>query len=318
MQNTVFSGSSHSKYPIKKPMVKRIAEFFDRQIQYVLIVPMLIILVGLIIYPLIFNVNLSLHDTTMFNFRIGEWKFIGLKNYITILSDPFVQRAFGRTLTFAFFTVVIQLFLGMIAALAFNSNFRGKGFLMPLALAPMMITPVAVGLFWKILLNFKWGIVNYLVGLVGIEPVQWLSHPVWAYISIVNVQVWWGVSFVFLVILGGLSALPEGPYEAAVMDGASQWQLFRYITFPLLRPVLSVVAVIRIIDALREFDIIYTLTGGGPGDSTRVFTLELFNKAFEEGLYGIGAAQSMILIAVIMVFTSGLIRALTTSGNTAD
>jgi multiple sugar transport system permease protein len=318
MQNKALHDSYRTQNPSNKPVGKKIAEYFDRQIQYILIAPMVIILVGLIIYPFIFNINLSFRDVTLLNFRSGDWKFIGFQNYITVLSDPFVQRAFVRTLSFTFFTVLIQLFLGMIAALAFNTNFKGKGFLMPLALAPMMITPVAVGLFWRILLNYRWGIINYFLSLVGIEPQLWLSDPLLAYISIVNVQVWWGVSFVFLVILGGLSALPQEPYEAAVMDGASSWQLFRYITFPLLRPVLSVVAVIRIIDALREFDIIYTLTGGGPGDSTRVFTLELFNKSFEEGLFGIGAAQSMILIVVIMFFTSGLIRALSSDGNSSE
>lgn len=295
----------------------KIANYLDRNIKYVLIAPMVLILVGLVIYPFVFNINLSVRDVTIFNFLSGDWKFTGFKNYETIIKDTFVQRAFLRTLLFAVFTVSIQLVLGMIAALAFNVNFRGKGFLMPLALAPMMITPVAVGLFWRILLNSKWGIINYFLGLVGIEPQLWLADPTLAFISIVNVQVWWGVSFVFLVILGGLSSLPDAPFEAALIDGASRWQIFRYITLPLLAPVLSVIAVIRIIDALREFDIIYTLTGGGPGTSTRVFTLELFNKAFEEGLYGIGAAQSMILIVVIMIFTSGLIRALSRTEETA-
>ncbi len=186
---------------------------------------------------------------------------------------------------------------------------------MPLALAPMMITPVAVGLFWRMLLNTKWGVVNYLLTLIGLPPQSWLADQRIAFISIIIVQVWWGVSFVFLILLGGLSALPKEPYESATIDGASSWQAFRFITLPLLKPVLVVVATIRIIDALREFDIIYTLTGGGPGDATRVFTLELFKTAFERGNYGLAAAQAIILLLIILVFTFGLVRALSRTGN---
>ncbi len=181
---------------------------------------------------------------------------------------------------------------------------------MPLALAPMMITPVAVGLFWRMLLNTQYGVVNYLLGLLGIPRQTWLSDPKLALISIVIVQVWWGVSFVFLILLGGLSALPKEPYESAYLDGASKIQTFRYITLPLLKPVLTVIATLRIIDAIKEFDIIYMLTGGGPGDATRVFTLELFVTAFERGEYGVAAAEAIILLIIIIVLTYGLVNAL--------
>ena len=314
MENLNSPGEFGKQMGYKQPRSKKILAYLDSKINYILVAPMVIILVSLIIYPMFFNINLSIRSVTIFNFLAGEWEFIGIENYLKIINDPFVQKAFIRTLSFAFFTVVAQLILGMIAALAFNENFKGKGFLMPLALAPMMITPVAVGLFWRILLNSRWGIINYFLSLIGIEPQLWLADPTLAFISIVIVQVWWGVSFVFLIILGGLSSLPTEPYEAAVIDGASKWQTFRFLTLPLLRPVLTVIAVIRIIDALREFDIVYTLTGGGPGNSTRVFTLELFKSAFEEGLFGIGAAQSIILLVIIMIFTSGLIRALSNTG----
>ena len=293
---------------------RSILEFLDRKIHIIMVAPAILILFGLVIYPLLFNINLSVHDASIYNIRSGDFNFTGLKNYIDTIKNPFVQKAFSRTLIFAAITVTLQLVIGMIAALAFNHGFRGKNFLMPLALAPMMITPVAVGLFWRILLNSQWGIINYLIGLFGIPPQFWLSDQILAFVSIIVVQVWWGVSFVFLIILGGLSALPKEPYESAYIDGASKLQAFWYITMPLLRPVLTVVAALRIIDALREFDIIYMLTGGGPGDSTRVFTLELFVTAFERGQYGVAAAQAMILLVIIFVLTSGLVRALARTG----
>ena len=305
-----------SELEVRKGHQHRLFTFLDRKINYIMVAPAILILFGLVIYPFVFNINLSVHDVTLFNIRSGDWNFVGLRNFIATFTDSFVQKTFIRTLLFAATTVVLQLALGLVAALAFNVDFRGKSILMPMALAPMMITPVAVGLFWRILLNSKWGIINFLLGVVDIPPVNWLANPVMAFVTIIIVQVWWGVSFVFLVILGGLSALPKEPFDSAYIDGASSFQAFRYITLPLLRPVLAVVATIRIIDALREFDIIYTLTGGGPGDSTRVFTLKLFMTAFERGQYSLAAAQAIILLVIIMILTSGLIRALTRTGTT--
>jgi multiple sugar transport system permease protein len=296
-------------------LIFRISDFIDRKIHLVMVAPAVLILGGLILYPFLFNLNLSVHNASIFNIRSGDFEFVGLKNYIDTFKDPFVQKSLLRTFYFSATTVILQLVLGMIAALAFHTDFRGKGILMPLALAPMMITPVAVGLFWRMLLNSKWGLINYLLSLINIPPQSWLADQRLAFFAIIIVQVWWGVSFVFLILLGGLSALPKEPYESAVIDGATSLQTFRYITLPLLKPVIMVVATIRIIDALREFDIIYTLTGGGPGDSTRVFTLELFQIAFERGNYGMAAAQAIILLCIILILTFGLVRALSQTGN---
>lgn len=296
-------------------LIFRISDFIDRKIHLVMVAPAILILGGLILYPFLFNLNLSVHNASIFNIRSGDFEFVGLKNYIDTFKDPFVQKSLLRTFYFSATTVILQLVLGMIAALAFHTDFRGKGILMPLALAPMMITPVAVGLFWRMLLNSKWGLINYLLSLINIPPQSWLADQRLAFFAIIIVQVWWGVSFVFLILLGGLSALPKEPYESAVIDGATSLQTFRYITLPLLKPVIMVVATIRIIDALREFDIIYTLTGGGPGDSTRVFTLELFQIAFERGNYGMAAAQAIILLCIILILTFGLVRALSQTGN---
>lgn len=295
-------------------MLWRIFKALDRNIHIIMVAPAVLVLGGLIIYPFIYNINLSFHNASLFNIRSGDFDFVGFKNYLDVFKDPFVQKSLVRTFIFSSVTVILQLVIGMVTALAFNNSFRGKGILMPLVLAPMMITPVAVGLFWRMLLNSQWGVINYLMTVFGQQPQSWLADQRMAFISIIVVQVWWGVSFVFLVMLGGLSSLPKEPFESATIDGATNWQSFIYITLPLLKPVILVVATIRIIDALREFDIIYTLTGGGPGDSTRVFTLELFQIAFERGNYGLAAAQAIILLLIIMVLTFGLVRALSQTG----
>lgn len=277
----------------------------------IFVLPAVLLLVGLIVYPLIFNIQLSIHDVDTLNFRRGDWQMVGLRNYVSVLTDPFMQKAFLRTIKFLVFSVAGQLFLGLIGAFALNVDYRGKKLVMPLVLVPMMITPVAVGLFWRMLLNSQWGIVNYFLSLFNIQPLHWLSDPDLAFISVVIVQIWWGVSFVILVLLGGLSSLPTEPFEAARIDGASRTQMFRFITLPLLKPVLMIVAMLRSIDAFREFDIIYSLTQGGPGDATRVFSLELYLTTFERGQIGMAAAQALILAMITLVLATGLIRYMT-------
>lgn len=290
--------------------MQKFFRYCDKHIKVILILPAAVILLGLFIYPFFYNLKISFEDITFMNIRTGKTNFVGLKNYLYVFKDLFIQQSVWRTLKFAVITVIIQLVLGLGMALAFNTDFKGKGMMMPFALSPMMITPVAVGLFWRILMNSRWGVLNYLLNAFGLKGLDWLSNSQTAFWSIIIVQVWWGVPFVFLIILGGLSALPKEPYESAELEGATTFQVFRFITLPLLRPVLTAVGVLRVIDALREFDIIYMLTGGGPGSSTRVFTLELYLAAFERGNYSVAAAMSIILLLLIFLLTVGMMKAL--------
>jgi len=286
----------------------RWARLADRQIGLLMVLPAALVLVGLVAYPLGFNLYISLRRVSLLNIRGAFWPFVGALNFERTLADPFAQAALLRTLVFAGSSVALQLLIGVAAALAFNVRFRGRAALMVLGLVPMMVTPVVVGIAWRILLNHDWGVANWLASLLGLGPFPWLSDPAFAMASIIAVQVWWGVSFVMLVVLGGLASLPREPYEAAAIDGATAWQAFRYLTLPLLRPVLAVVAAIRTIDALREFDVIFTLTGGGPGGATRTFALELYYTAYERGDFGMSAAQALLLVALVMLFTARMVR----------
>jgi multiple sugar transport system permease protein len=269
-----------------------------------------LLLVALIAYPLAFNTYISLHDVSIVNMRGGDWPAIGLRNYVRTLQDIDNLRAFGRTLVFLVVTVSVQLLLGMMGALVFNIKFRGKGLLMTLALVPMMITPVAVGMIWRMLLNTQWGIVNYYVEAVGLPAQIWLGTPRSAFASVILVEIWWGVSFVILILLGGLTALPTEPFEAAAIDGASSWQAFRYVTLPSMWPLITVIATIRAIDAFRAFDVIYALTQGGPADATRVYALQIYTTGFQRAQFGLASAQAMLLFLVVMVLSGGLIRGL--------
>ncbi|MFA6773646.1 MAG: sugar ABC transporter permease [Sphaerochaeta sp.] len=300
---------------MEKTTSQRLFSWFDDRIHIVFIIPAMAVLLGLVVYPLFFNVNLSLHKVNMLNFTSSNWKFVGLDNFIKTLGDKTVTDALVRTFVFMLVTVSGQLVLGMIGALTLNTALKGRGLLTVVVLIPMMMTPVAVGLFWRMLLNNQWGIINYFLSLFGIDAIPWLSQSTFAFISVCMVQIWWGVSFVMLVLLGGLSALPPEPFEAAQVDGAGRWRSFTLITLPSLSPVISIVVMLRAIDAFREFDIIYTLTQGGPGVSTRVFSLQLYLTSFESQDFSTGAAQALILTTITLLLASRLIRSMSGESN---
>ena len=289
---------------------RRFFRFLDDHLGLVFIVPAMLILCLLIVYPLLFNINMSLHKVNMLNFRSSEWDFVGLENYIDVLTDKTVLVSLLRTVAFMVITVIGQVVLGMIGALTLNTKIKAKGAFTVCVLLPMMMTPIAVGLFWRILFNRQWGLINYFIGFLGFEPVPWLYESTTAFISVCFVQIWWGVSFVILVLLGGLSALPAEQFEAAEIDGASKWQSFIHITLPDMKPVLNTVIMLRAIDAFREFDLIYTLTQGGPGEATRVFSLQLYLTSFESHNFSDGAAEAIILTIITLVRASGLIKSL--------
>lgn len=295
---------------VRGSRAEQLTRSFERNLHYILIIPAISLLLLLITYPLAFNAYISLHDVSILNIRLGSWPGVGLQNYVRTLQDADNLRAFGRTLVFLVATVSVELGFGMVAALVFNTSFRGKGFLMTLALVPMMVTPVAVGLIWRMLLNTQWGITNYYLHALGLPGQVWLGTPRLAFLSVILVEIWWGISFVILVLLGGLSSLPGEPFEAAAIDGASSWQAFRYVTLPLMARIILVITTIRAIDAFRAFDIIYVLTQGGPADATRVYALQVYTTGFQRAQIGLAAAQAMLLFGVVMVLSSGLIRGL--------
>jgi multiple sugar transport system permease protein len=264
-------------------------------------------MVCLIIYPLLYNIYLSFHEVTLINIR-KEWDYVGIENYIRVLKSDGTWESLYRTVIFLIATVVGEMVIGLISALTLNIDFKGKGIVISLIMMPMIITPIAVGLFWRMLLNTEWGIINYYVQQLGFDPVVWLGTPNTAMMSVILVEIWWGVSFVILVLLGGLSSLPIEPYEAAEVDGASPWQKFIYITLPLLKPVLIVIATIRTIDAFRAFDLIFALTKGGPAGATRLFSVQIYYTAFERTEFGRGAAAAMFLFVIAMILSMGLIK----------
>jgi multiple sugar transport system permease protein len=268
---------------------------------YYFVVPALIVIGAVIVFPWLFTVWMS-----AFEWKIGTTAhFVGLDNYVNLFTTRRFLEAVVRTFYFTLLAVVAPLVLGTIAALIFHRRFPLRGVLRGVFILPMMATPVAVALVWTMMFHPQQGVLNYLLSLIGIPPSQWVYSPTLVIPSLVLVEVWHWTPLVMLIVLGGLAALPTEPYESARLDGASEWQLFRYITLPLVAPFLFVAGVIRTIDALKTFDTIYVITSGGPGTASETINLYLYLQAF--AFYNIGNASAVVVIFFTIVLALALL-----------
>ena len=265
------------------------------------VAPALIVVGAVIVFPWLFTVWMS-----AFDWKIGtQAHFVGFDNYVKLATNQRFLEAIGHTIYFTLLAVVVPLLLGTVAALIFHREFPFRGALRAIFTMPMMATPVAVALVWTMMFHPQQGVLNYLLSLVGLPPSQWVYSPTLVIPSLVLVEVWHWTPLVMLIVLGGLAALPTEPYESARLDGASEWQLFRYITLPLVAPFLFVAGVIRTIDALKTFDTIYVITSGGPGTASETINLYLYLQAF--AFYNIGNASAVVVIFFTIVLGLALV-----------
>ena len=268
---------------------------------YWFIAPALVVVGAVIIFPWLFTVWMS-----VFDWKIGSTAhFVGLDNYAQLATNRRFLEAVVRTFYFTVLAVIAPLVIGLFAAMVFHRQFPFRGVLRGVFVMPMMATPVAVALVWTMRFHPQQGVLNYLLSLVGLPPSLWVYSPTWVIPSLVMVEVWHWTPLVMLIVLGGLAALPTEPYESARLDGASEWQLFRFITLPLVAPFLMVAAVIRTIDALKTFDTIYVITSGGPGTASETINLYLYLQAF--AFYNIGNASAVVVIFFTIVMALALV-----------
>jgi len=263
------------------------------------IAPAFLTLVVILIYPLGYSFWLSFHEWTLRGFRKGI-PFVGWQNYRDLLSNPDFLNSLQVTFTFVVFAIFIEFILGMALALLLNHDLRGKGVIRSLILLPMMCTNVVIGLTWRLLYNYEFGLINYFLTQLGLQPVEWLSKPSVAMPAVIIVDVWNTTSFVALLLLAGLQSLPEEPFEAAKIDGASSWQTFRYLTLPLLRQPILVVLLWRLIDTFRIFDVIYLLTAGGPARATETVSIYVYRYGFQSFNLGYASAASYLMILIML------------------
>lgn len=273
------------------------------------IAPAFIALGVVLVYPLGYSLWLSVHQWTMRTFRQGV-PYVGFDNYSTLFSSPDFLNSIRITFTFVFLAISIEFVFGMALALLLNHEIKGRGIFRSLILLPMMCTNVVIGLTWRLLLNYQYGLVNYYLGVLGFAPIEWLSSPKVAMASVVLVDVWNTTSFVALMLLAGLQSLPEEPYEAARIDGASGLQTFFYLTLPLLRPIILVALLWRFIDTFRIFDVIYLLTAGGPARVTETVSIYVYRYGFQSFNLGIASAASFIMLLIMLLVAGILARSI--------
>lgn len=278
----------------------------DRAIQRMFIVPTLVLLIIWNIFPLFYSLYLSFTQYSHSGKASPLW--IGVQNFSTLLRDPKIWESFAVTGRYALLTVLLQTLIGFAMALLLHAKFKGNGLLTTLILIPMMLSPAVVGFFWKLIFDPLKGIFNYLIGFwsPATAPV-WLSeYALW---SVVIVDVWQWSPFVMLLCLSGLKAIPDYIYEAAAIDRASGWRQFWRITLPQVAPLLMLAVLFRTIEALKTFDLVYTLTGGGPGNATEMVSVSLYRMVFQgQARTGFASALAYIVLIVIVGVSNVYVR----------
>ena len=278
----------------------------DRRYGYLLAAPTVLIVLLIILFPITFALISSFFDYTLINKSFNN--FIGLDNYVNSINDEQLFNSISVTIFFVILVVLFEFLLGFFIALLLNSIDRFKSVYYFILLLPLLINPIVVGLIWRMFLHPQLGILNYLLSLISINPVNWLGDPKMAFVTIIFVDIWHQVSFMIILLLAGLSAIPKEPYEAARSDGAGILDCFIHITLPYMRPVIIVTILIRLIFAVKTYDLIYIMTKGGPGDATDLISYYIYRSAFISLNLGEAAAMSTILLFIIVILTLPLFK----------
>ena len=267
------------------------------------VVPALIVVLAVIIFPWLFTIWMSFNE-----WKVGSpTTFVGLANYLRLPNDPRFIEAVEHTLVYTALSVLLPLIFGTFAAVIFHAKFPGRGLLRAIFIMPMMATPVAIALVWTMMFHPQLGVLNYLLSLVGLPPQLWVFHPATVIPSLVLVETWQWTPLVMLIVLGGIASIPTEPYESAQIDGAGIWQMFRYITLPLIMPFLFIAAMIRSIDAVKSFDVIFAITQGGPGSASETINLYLYSVAFVYYDLGYGSAIAVIFFILIVALAAAML-----------
>lgn len=268
------------------------------------IAPAVIYLLAFFAYPIAYNVRMSLTDFTTATFYTGEAPWVGLANFTNMLQDDVFYRAVANTALFTSISIVVQFGLGLLFALFFRKDFPGSGILRSMMLLPWLLPLIVSATVWRWMFDQDSGVINIALGNLGLgsQPVPWLNEGPWALASIIIVNVWVGIPFVMVMLHSGMRGIADELYEATSIDGANRWQQFRFITWPLLRPVSGVVLTLSLIYTLKTFDVIWVLTGGGPANATQTLATYSYVKSFQQFQFGQGAAIGDVLVLISLIF----------------
>ena len=273
-----------------------------RPAAWLMLAPALALFAGIAVLPLGELLAMSVSRIDWIEGK-ARWSFVGTDQYVQVLRDALFRAGIVNTLVFAIAAVAAQMVLGFFLALMTTRIARGRVAYRTVFILPILVPGIVVGAIWKLMYNFDFGVLNQMLGALGLPAVEWLGNASTALLAVVAVDVWHWTPFVFLLMLAGLESLPQDVYEAARVDGATFLQELRYVTLPMMLPTIVVTLVFRAIAGIKVFDEIYLLTAGGPGTATEVVSFTIFRRFFTEGQMGYGSAMSVVvLVAITLAF----------------
>ncbi len=305
-------GTDATQVPARRSISGRrggISAWADRHFGVLLVLPAVALILLLSAYPLVYSLWV---DFINYDFQIPGHAFVGFQNFKETVADPIARTALFNTVALSVAVVALELALGLLLALAMLKPFRGRGVIMPILIMPLFMSPAIVGQFWGLLLQRPFGPADYLLSKLLGYPVtiSWLTEAPWNFIAIVLADAWQWTPFMFVILMAGLASISSEVYEAAELDSASPWHTFFQITLPLLAPIILLAVTFRLLDAVKLFDIIYIMTGGGPGTSTYTASFYLYQTGFQEFHLSQATAGSWIVLILTIPVITVLVRRL--------
>ncbi len=286
-----------------------LSQWSDRHFKWLLVAPAVLLILALSVYPLLFSLWVLFFN---YDFTVPGHAFVGLRNFARVLADPVARWSLWVTVMLSAVNVVLEFLLGLALALAMVKNFRGRGLIMSVLIIPLFISPVIVGQAWALLLQRPFGPTNYVLSqILGFEvTIGWLTQAPWNFIALILADVWQWTPFMFVILLAGLTAIPPNLYEAAELDGVDGWRAFWWITLPQLAPMILLAITLRLLDAVRLFDTIYVMTGGGPGTNTYSSSFYLYTLGFTQFHLSEATAGAWIFLILTAILITFLVRRL--------
>ena len=281
--------------------------WFQKNMKFVFLAPSIIFIVAMIIAPLVYNFSLSFTDWTMAVNKAPN--FIGLDNYIEVFKEPRFVNSVGRTLLFSLIAIALEAILGIALAVLINRKFHGRRIVQALMLLPVVATPVALGMAWKLILEPSIGFANVVVTALGFEARKFLATTSFeSMLVLILIDVWEWTPLIMLMVYAGLNTIPQDPYESALIDGANRWQTFTQITLPRASSSILIAILMRLIDVVKTFDIIYATTQGGPNFATENINIYAYLNMFSYYEFGKAAAISVLFFIVVMAIGGGFLK----------
>lgn len=286
-----------------------LSEWSDRNFKWLLVAPAVILILALSVYPLLFSLWVTFVN---YDFQIPGHAFVGLKNFQQVIADPVARWSLAVTGMLSVADVAVEFLLGLALALALVKNFRGRGLIMSMLIVPLFISPVIVGQMWSLILQRPFGPTDFLLSrLFGHEvTISWLTESPYVYFSLIIADVWQWTPFMFVILLAGLTAIPPNLYEAAELDGVNDWQAFWSITLPHLAPMIMLAITFRLLDAVKLFDTIFIMTGGGPGTNTYSNSFYLYTLGFTQFHLSNATAGAWMFLILTLIVIQFLVRRL--------